>query len=72
MSPNLLRYLWGTSPNGTSRIHLPPVPRVEDFDLVNVDPALLQVIPPPPALPVEGNGDNEIIDLTSDTESEMD
>ncbi|KAB1205750.1 hypothetical protein CJ030_MR7G028065 [Morella rubra] len=50
---------------------VPPVPRVEDFGLVNVDPALLHVVPPPPAPPVEGNGDNEIIDLTSDTESEM-
>ncbi|KAB1200554.1 hypothetical protein CJ030_MR0G006958 [Morella rubra] len=49
----------------------PPVPRVEDFGLVDVDPALLHVVPPPPAPPVEGNGDNEIIDLTSDTESEM-
>ncbi|KAB1208002.1 hypothetical protein CJ030_MR7G002564 [Morella rubra] len=49
-----------------------PVPRVEDFGLVNVDPALLHVVPPPPAPPVEGNGDNEIIDLTSDTESEID
>ncbi|KAB1226231.1 hypothetical protein CJ030_MR1G023604 [Morella rubra] len=48
------------------------VPRVEDFSLVDVDPALLHVVPPPPAPPVEGNGDNEIIDLTSDTESEMD
>ncbi|KAB1206352.1 hypothetical protein CJ030_MR7G018882 [Morella rubra] len=50
----------------------PPVPRVEDFSLVDVDPTLLHIVPPPPAPPVEGNGDNEIIDLTSDTKSEMD
>ncbi|KAB1204948.1 hypothetical protein CJ030_MR7G015218 [Morella rubra] len=49
-----------------------PVPRIEDFGLVDVDPALLHVVPPPPAAPVEGIGDNEIIDLTSDTESEID
>ena len=49
----------------------PLVSRVEDFGLVNVDPALQHGVPPL-APPVEGNGDNEIIDLTSDTESEMD
>ncbi|KAB1213273.1 hypothetical protein CJ030_MR5G009632 [Morella rubra] len=49
-----------------------PVPRIEDFGLVDVDPALLHVVLPPPAVPVEGNGNNEIIDLTSDTESEID
>ncbi|KAB1219822.1 hypothetical protein CJ030_MR3G009464 [Morella rubra] len=49
-----------------------PVPRIEDFGLVDVDPALLHVVPPPPATPVEGNGDNEIIDLTSNTKSKID
>ncbi|KAB1222120.1 hypothetical protein CJ030_MR2G002702 [Morella rubra] len=49
-----------------------PVPRIEDFSLVDVDPALLHVVPSPPAVPVEGNEDNKIIDLTSDIESDID
>ncbi|KAB1204893.1 hypothetical protein CJ030_MR7G015273 [Morella rubra] len=49
-----------------------PVPLVEDFGLVDIDLALLYVVPPSPAPPVEGIRDNEIIDLTSDTESEID
>ena len=49
-----------------------PVPRVEDFGLVAVNLALLHIVPHPPEPPVEGNEDNEIIDLTFDTESEMD
>ncbi|KAB1215603.1 hypothetical protein CJ030_MR4G001653 [Morella rubra] len=47
----------------------PVVPLVEDLGLVDVDLVLLYVVPPPPGPPVESTGDNEIIDLTSDTES---
>ncbi|KAB1199693.1 hypothetical protein CJ030_MR0G015624 [Morella rubra] len=46
-----------------------PIPLVEDFELVDFNPTLLYEVPPPLAPPVEGIGENEIIDLTSDTES---
>ncbi|KAB1206078.1 hypothetical protein CJ030_MR7G009307 [Morella rubra] len=49
---------------------LPPLPCVKDFELVDVDPALLHIVPPPPALPVEGSGETVFINLTSDTEPE--
>ncbi|KAB1205730.1 hypothetical protein CJ030_MR7G028085 [Morella rubra] len=49
-----------------------PVPLVEDFELVDVDLALLSDVPPPLAPPVKSVGENEIIDLTSDTESRID
>ncbi|KAB1222286.1 hypothetical protein CJ030_MR2G016167 [Morella rubra] len=49
-----------------------PVPLVEAFELVDFDPALLYDVPPPPAPPVKGIGENKIIDLTSDTESKID
>ncbi|KAB1206592.1 Cysteine-rich receptor-like protein kinase 25 [Morella rubra] len=45
-----------------------PVPLVEDLELVDFDPTLLYDVPPPPAPPVEAIGENEIIDLISDTE----
>ncbi|KAB1199022.1 hypothetical protein CJ030_MR0G029111 [Morella rubra] len=49
-----------------------PDPLVEDFELVDFDPALLYEVPPPPALLVKGIRKNEVIDLTSDTESRVD
>ena len=49
---------------------LPPLSRVEDFGLVEVDPALLHIVPPPPASPAEGTREIEFIDLTSDTKPE--
>ncbi|KAB1200825.1 hypothetical protein CJ030_MR0G006184 [Morella rubra] len=49
---------------------LPPLPRVEDFGLVDVDPALLHIVPPPLAPPAEGTGETVFIDLTSNTEPE--
>ncbi|KAB1218862.1 hypothetical protein CJ030_MR3G018261 [Morella rubra] len=48
------------------------VPLIEDFELVDVDPALWYDVLPPPAEPVEDIGENEIIDLTFDTESRVD
>ncbi|KAB1210316.1 hypothetical protein CJ030_MR6G024177 [Morella rubra] len=48
-----------------------PVPLVEDFELVELDPTFLLDIPPPPAVPVKDIGENEIIYLTSDTESRV-
>ncbi|KAB1223968.1 hypothetical protein CJ030_MR2G026919 [Morella rubra] len=48
-----------------------PIPVVEDFGLVDVDPALLYVIPLLLAPPVKSTGDNEVIDLTSSIELEI-
>ncbi|KAB1219432.1 hypothetical protein CJ030_MR3G001085 [Morella rubra] len=49
-----------------------PVPLLEAFKLVDFDPALLYDVPPPPAPPVEGIGEKDIIDLTSNSESRVD
>ncbi|KAB1225212.1 hypothetical protein CJ030_MR1G025755 [Morella rubra] len=45
---------------------------VEAFELVDFNPTLLYDVPPPLVLPVKGIEENEIIDLTSDTESRID
>ncbi|KAB1224045.1 hypothetical protein CJ030_MR2G001319 [Morella rubra] len=47
------------------------IPVVEDFGLVDVDPALLYVVSHSPAPLVKSIGDNEVIDPTSDTGSEI-
>ncbi|KAB1200604.1 hypothetical protein CJ030_MR0G006826 [Morella rubra] len=44
-----------------------PDPLIEDFKLTDFDPSLFYDVPPPPAQPVEGTRETEVIDLTSDT-----